>query len=93
MRKTLSANTFTEVNPRRWNASTVQVSDLEVVVAREGNEEVKKKTFAVFIDLCSIMVHTWKKTPQGKVLITSRNSEFEKPDAGLKRPVDHVKTL
>lgn len=39
----------------------LQVSDLEVVVTREGNEEVKKKTFAVFIDLCSIMVHTWKK--------------------------------
>lgn len=38
------------------------VSDLEVVVTGEGDEEVEKKTFAVLIDLCSVMVHTWKRT-------------------------------
>lgn len=34
-------------------------SDLEVVVAGEGNEEVEKETFAVFIDLWSVVVQTW----------------------------------
>lgn len=33
-------------------------SDLEVVVAGEGNEEVEKETFAVLIDLWSVVVKT-----------------------------------
>lgn len=35
-------------------------SDLEVVVAGESNKEVEKKTFAVFINLWSVVVQTWK---------------------------------
>ena len=34
-------------------------SDLEVVVAGEGNEEVEKETLAVFIDFWSVVVQTW----------------------------------
>lgn len=33
-------------------------SDLEVIVAGEGDEEVEKETFAVFIDLRSVMIQT-----------------------------------
>lgn len=41
-------------------------SDLEVVVAGQGNEEVEKETFAVFVDLWSVVVQTCPVT------ITSR---------------------
>lgn len=33
-------------------------SDLEVIVAGEGDEEVEKETFAVFIHLGSVMIQT-----------------------------------
>lgn len=33
-------------------------SDLEVVVAGQGNEEVEKETLAVFVDLWSVVVQT-----------------------------------
>lgn len=35
-------------------------SDLEVVVAGESDKEVEQETFAVFINLWSVVVQTWK---------------------------------
>lgn len=35
---------------------------MEIAVAREGDQEVKKQFFAVFKDFRPVMVQTWKKT-------------------------------
>lgn len=59
--------TFTEMNTQHKDKKYLLHPDLEVVITREGNEEVKKKTFAVFIDLWSIMVHTWKNSTYNSI--------------------------
>ena len=44
-------------------------SDLEVIVAGEGDEEVEKETFAVFIDLRSVMIQTWPMKINDMIMI------------------------
>lgn len=54
----MSSRTFLQLQVEKSQTSAASCSDLKVVVAGEGNEEVEEETLAVLVDLWSVVVQS-----------------------------------